>query len=320
MTKLLVVGSVAYDWVETAHGKVEMALGGSATFFSLTSALFAQTHVVAVVGEDFRPGDLERMRRRGVDVTGIERVPGQTFRWGGKYSTHFETRTTLFTELNVFAAFQPKIGAQAANAECVFLANIHPGLQLSVLDQCRRPRFVAMDTMNFWISGEREALARVLGRVDCVFVNDEEAFALSGVGNLAKAAALIQAMGPQTVVIKRGEHGAVLFHAGTAQVLPAVILDNVVDPTGAGDTFAGGFMGYVASQPTVDHRTLQAAMVVGTLTASHAVQAFSVDGVEALTLEQLVTRQAQMCSGLLPTDVAWPIVGRGASVAATGIA
>lgn len=301
--KLLVVGSVAYDSVETAHGKVDRALGGSATFFSIASSLFAPTGVVAVVGEDFRPADLARMERRGVDISGIEVAPGHTFRWGGVYSQHFETRTTLFTELNVFAEFKPKLSPKHASAQLVFLANIHPELQLQVLDQCTAPRFVALDTMNFWIAGERAALERVLTRVDALFLNDEEAFALSGEGNMQKAARRIHAMGPRTVVIKRGEHGAVLVHEGRSLVLPAVLLDHVVDPTGAGDTFAGGFMGFLACQGRIDATALQGAMVAGTLAASFAVQDFSVDGIERATLADLATRHEYMRSCLLSVDL-----------------
>lgn len=302
---LLVVGSVAYDSVETAHGKVDRALGGSATFFSMTSALWTPTHVVAVVGEDFRDSDLERMRQRGVDVTGVDRVPGETFRWGGVYSQHFETRTTLFTELNVFAGFKPVIPASQRAADFVFLANIHPALQLSVLDQIAAPRFVAMDTMNFWISGEREALLKVLARVDALFLNDEEAFALSGTGNLVQAAHVIRQMGPQTLVIKRGEHGAVLIHNGQAELLPALMLEQVIDPTGAGDTFAGGFMGYLATRPVVDHDALRGAMVAGTTAASCAVEAFSVEGVERMSLDTLQTRASRLRAGVLTPVAGW---------------
>ena len=186
--RLLVVGSVAYDSVETAYGKVDRALGGSATFFAMASSLLAPTHVVAVVGEDFRPSDMERLKKRGVDTSGIEIVPGETFRWGGVYSKHFETRATLFTELNVFLDFKPKVPEQHRSAELVCWANIHPARQYDVLDQVQKPKFVALDTMNFWISGEREALLKVLPRIDALFLNDEEAYALSGVGNLLLAA------------------------------------------------------------------------------------------------------------------------------------
>jgi len=294
---LLVVGSVAYDSVETAAGKVERALGGSATFFSMASAMLAPSYVVAVVGADFRSSDLDRMRRRGIDVAGIQSVPGETFRWGGRYSTHFETRETLFTELNVFSDFAPQIPATHTSADLVFLANIHPALQLDVLRQMRRPRFVAMDTMGFWIAGEREKLLEVLLQVDALFLNDEEAYQLSGTGNLLQAARRIREMGPQTLVIKRGEFGAVLFHGGKALTVPAVMLERVVDPTGAGDTFAGGFMGYLACQPQVDATALQGAMVTGTLLASFCCEDFSVDALERADLEAFLARHDQFRSG-----------------------
>lgn len=301
--KLLVVGSVAYDSVETVHGKVDRALGGSATFFSIASSLFAPTSVIAVVGEDFRRGDLDRLDRRGIDISGIQIANGHTFRWGGVYSKHFETRQTLFTELNVFAEFKPHLPPAHAAAELVFLANIHPELQYNVLDQCKGPRFVAMDTMNFWISGERAALERVLKRVDALFLNDEEAFALADAGNVLEAARRIHAMGPRTLVIKRGEHGAVLVHEGRALMVPAVMLDRVVDPTGAGDTFAGGFMGYLACQGRVDALALQGAMVAGTVAASFAVQDFSVDGIERVDLDDLSRRHDELRAGLLSAQM-----------------
>jgi len=189
------------------------------------------------------------------------------------------------------------------------LANIHPALQLSVLDQVAAPRFVAMDTMNFWISGEREALLAVLKRVDALFLNDEEAFALSGTGNIMQAAAVIRTMGPQTLVIKRGEHGAVLIHDGVAEILPAMMLDKVIDPTGAGDTFAGGFMGFLAIQPSVTHAALRGAMVAGTVAASCAVEAFSVDGVESMQLAELEKRAARLRAGILTPASGWQARG-----------
>lgn len=320
---LLVVGSVAYDSVETAAGKVDRALGGSATFFAMTSALFAPTHVVAVVGEDFLASDLARLARRGVDISGIEQVPGETFRWGGKYSQYFETRTTLFTELNVFSAFQPKLPENQRHAQFVFLANIHPVLQLDVLQQMHRPRFVAMDTMGFWIAGERERLLAVLKRVDALFLNDEEAYALAECGNLLQAARIIAGMGPKTLVIKRGEFGAVLFHAGQALHMPAVMLDRVCDPTGAGDTFAGGFMGYLACQPSVDLQCLQGAMVTGTLAASVCCEDFSVLALERADLNTLISRHAQLQRGAISLHVDLAAVHHASTarlVAATNIA
>lgn len=292
--RLLVVGSVAYDSVETAYGKVDRALGGSATFFAMASSLLVPTHVVAVVGEDFRASDFARLERRGVDISGIQVVKGETFRWGGVYAKHFETRTTLFTELNVFSDFKPHLPPQHRSAELVFLANIHPALQGEVLDQVQRPRFVALDTMNFWISGERATLQQVLTRIDALFLNDEEAYALSGIGNLLLAARAIQSMGPRTVIIKRGEHGAVLFHGDTIRHTPALLLDTVRDPTGAGDTFAGGFMGYLATQPHIDATALEGAMVMGTLAASVSVEDFSVDALERADLQAILARQATL--------------------------
>ncbi|MFZ4579322.1 MAG: PfkB family carbohydrate kinase [Myxococcota bacterium] len=300
---LLVVGSVAYDSVETSADKVVEVLGGSATFFSMASSLFAPTYVVAVIGEDFRESELDRLRRRGVDVRGIERVPGATFRWGGRYSPYFTTRDTLFTELNVFSDFQPKIPAEQTGAELVFLANIHPALQLDVLNQMKGPRFVALDTMGFWITGEREKLLTVLKRIDALFLNDEEAFALSECGNLVTAARRIQAMGPKILVVKRGEFGSVLFYDGHALAMPAVMLEHVVDPTGAGDTFAGGFMGYLASQPVIDVSALQGAMVTGTVAASFCVEGFSIDALERADLAALAQRHQQLRTSTASLDM-----------------
>lgn len=292
--KVLVVGSMAYDSVETWAGKRERALGGSATYFSLASSLFAPTEVVAVVGDDFAASDLGRLRDRGVGLSGVKQVPGETFRWGGRYSRYFETRETLFTELNVFSSFQPEIPAGLRDAEVVFLANIHPRLQASVLDQMTAPKFVALDTMNFWISGERSHLEEVLGRVDLLMLNDEEAFALSGSGNLLQAAAAIRAKGPKAVVIKRGEHGAWLFTDEYTGLVPAVPLPEVIDPTGAGDTFAGGFIGYLARSGDFGLKKLKEAMVSGTLAASYCVQAFSVDRIESVDLSDLADRHEQL--------------------------
>lgn len=263
------------------------------------------------------------MARRGVDISGIEQVPGETFRWGGKYSQYFETRTTLFTELNVFSAFQPKLPENQRHAQFVFLANIHPVLQLDVLQQMHRPRFVAMDTMGFWIAGERERLLAVLKRVDALFLNDEEAYALAECGNLLQAARIIAGMGPKTLVIKRGEFGAVLFHAGQALHMPAVMLDRVCDPTGAGDTFAGGFMGYLACQPSVDLQCLQGAMVTGTLAASVCCEDFSVLALERADLNTLISRHAQLQRGAISLHVDLAAVHHASTarlVAATNIA
>ncbi len=292
--KVLVVGSMAYDSVETWAGKADRALGGSATYFSLASSLFTPTEVVAVVGEDFRDSDLERLRAHDVGLTGVQQVAGETFRWGGRYSRYFETRETLFTELNVFSSFDPEVPAELRDAEVVFLANIHPRLQLSVLEQVTAPKFVALDTMNFWISGELNHLKAVLAKVDLLLLNDEEAFGLSGSGNMIQAAAAIRDMGPKAVVIKRGEHGAWLFTEDSAGLVPAVPLPEVIDPTGAGDTFAGGFIGYLARRGRFDTESMREAMVSGTLAASYCVEDFSVDRLETVTLADLQTRHATL--------------------------
>ncbi len=306
---VLVVGSMAYDSVETWAGKRDRALGGSATFFSMASSHFARTDIVAVVGEDFDPRDLERLRKRGVGLEGVETRPGETFRWGGRYSRYFETRETLFTELNVFASFRPVIPEALRNAEVVFLANIHPRLQGQVLDAMRKPAFVALDTMNFWINGEREPLMAVMPRVDLLLLNDEEAFALSGSGNMLQAAEAIRAMGPRAVVIKRGEHGAWLFTAERSLQVPAVPLREVTDPTGAGDSFAGGFVGWLARRGRFDTDTLAEAMVVGTLVASCTVEDFSVDGLERLTQATLVERHQRIRGVVSDLAVNWQAGG-----------
>lgn len=291
---VLVIGSMAYDSVETSAGKVDRALGGSATFFSIASSLFSRTEIVAVIGDDFADKDLERLRTKNVGLSGVEQVAGQTFRWGGRYSEHFETRETLFTELNVFSDFDPIVPESLRKPDVLFLANIHPSLQIKVLDQVERPRLVAMDTMNFWIAGERELLETALRRIDLLMINDEEAFELSGIGNLMLAAQQILTMGPKALVIKRGEHGSWLFDADGVTLIPAVPLAEVIDPTGAGDSFAGGFAGYLAAAPDADRTTLTEAMVAGTLCASFAVQGFSVDRLESIDRADLVARHEQL--------------------------
>ncbi|MCO4761082.1 MAG: sugar kinase [Myxococcales bacterium] len=292
--KVVVVGSMAYDSVETWAGKRERALGGSATYFSLASSLFAQTDVVAVVGEDFASTDLARLGDKGVGLGGVQQVAGETFKWGGRYSRYFETRETLFTELNVFSSFEPDIPSDMRDADVLFLANIHPRLQLNVLDQMTSPKFVALDTMNFWISGERKHLDAVISKVDLLLLNDEEAFALSDSGNMLQAAEAIMAMGPQAVVIKRGEHGAWLFTKDHTGLVPAVPLHEVIDPTGAGDTFAGGFIGYLARAGEFGLESLKQAMVAGTLAASYCVQDFSIDRLEDVSLQDLADRHGKL--------------------------
>ncbi|MEZ4267956.1 MAG: PfkB family carbohydrate kinase [Myxococcota bacterium] len=290
---LLVVGSVAYDSVETPHDRRDDALGGSATFFSIAAALFHKPSLVAVVGDDFKSEDVDTLERAGVDMSGLERsAGGRTFRWGGRYSADMNNRDTLFTELNVFEAFKPKLSATHREASLVFLANIQPTLQLSVLEQVGCPRFVAADTMNLWIGGARPALLEVLSHVDALFVNDSEALELTGALTMVAAAAEIRAMGPELVIIKRGEHGALVFNGDDIFYVPAYPLEQVIDPTGAGDTFAGGFMGYLAETGDFTPENVRRAAVVGSLMASFCVEGFSVEGIARLTLDDVRRRYA----------------------------
>jgi sugar/nucleoside kinase (ribokinase family) len=290
---LLVVGSVAYDSVETPHDRREDALGGSATFFSIAAALFHKPSLVAVVGEDFKDRDVQILEKAGVDLSGLERAAeGRTFRWGGRYSADMNHRDTLVTELNVFEAFKPKLSVAHRQASLVFLANIQPTLQLSVLEQVGCPRFVAADTMNLWIGAARPALLEVLSHVDALFVNDSEALELTGALTMVAAAAEIRAMGPELVIIKRGEHGALVFNADDIFYVPAYPLEQVNDPTGAGDTFAGGFMGYLAETKDFTPENVRRAAVVGSLMASFCVEGFSVEGLARVTLDDVRRRYA----------------------------
>lgn len=276
---IVVVGSVAYDSVETPRGSRDDQLGGSATFFSIAaSKLGATAGVVAVVGEDFKAEDRELLERHEVDLTGMTVAKGgKTFRWGGRYHENMNDRDTLYTHLNVFQDFNPELPETYKTCGLVFLGNIHPSLQSSVLDQVETPSFVAMDTMNLWIDTSREALVDVLHRVDCLFLNDEEAKLLTGEETVSRAAHAIQEMGPDTVVIKRGEHGAILFSREDIFYTPAYPLEYVTDPTGAGDSFAGGFVGYLARTGDFTPTNMRRAMVVGSLIASFSVEGFSVD-------------------------------------------
>ena len=292
-TQLLVVGSVALDSVEAPAGKRDDVLGGSASFFSVAASYFARPSLVAVVGADFPEAHVELLRHRGVDLAGLERVPGRSFRWAGRYSTDLNHRTTLDTQLNVFADFQPKLAAAQRDARYLFLANIHPSLQLDVLQQVDRPRLVAMDTMNLWIQSTPAELRAVLARVDLLVINDEEARMLAGTSashNLTRAARAILAMGPKTVIIKRGDSGALLFHDSGVFAAPALPIDEVVDPTGAGDCFAGGFMGYLAFADDLSPRAVRRAMIYGSVMASLSIEAFSLDRLRDLTRDEIDAR------------------------------
>lgn len=287
---VVVVGSVAYDSVETPFGKHDDLLGGSATFFSISASVFTSPALVAVVGDDFRDEDVELLRQRGVGLEGLTRAAGRTFRWGGRYHANMNARDTLFTELNVFESFQPELPRSYREAPYVFLGNIHPSLQLSVLEQVESPRFVAADTMNLWIDITRDELVQMLGRIDALFLNDEEAQQLTGAYTMPRAARAIMEMGPKVVVIKRGEHGALLFGPDDTFYAPAFPLDDVVDPTGAGDCYAGGFMGYLAATDDISPENLRRAAVVGSLVASFSVQGFSVERLLGVDLGQVRER------------------------------
>jgi sugar/nucleoside kinase (ribokinase family) len=287
---LLVVGSVALDSVETPFGIKEEVLGGSATFFSTAASFFNPVQLVAVVGEDFPEAHVEFLRSRHVDLTGLVREKGRTFRWKGKYGWQLNEAQTLDTQLNVFQSFSPKLPEAYRNTPYVFLGNIHPQLQGQVLDQVKAPRLVAADTMNLWIQNTRAELLQTLKRVNLLFVNDGEARQLTGEHNVVKAARAILAMGPSTVVIKRGEYGALLFEKEHVFACPAFPLEDVFDPTGAGDTFAGGFMGTLATAARIDRDVLCRAMVMGSVMASFTVERFSLDRLRDLQLPELYAR------------------------------
>ena len=259
---LLVVGSIAYDTIETPTTKVEDSLGGSALYFSAAASLFSPVNVVGVVGSDFDASKISFLKKRGVNLDGLYMESGKTFRWGGRYFDDMNRRETLFTYLNVFERFQPVIPEHYKKSEFVFLANIDPELQLDVLNQINNPKLIVLDTMNFWISGKRKELEEVLKVVDIIVLNDEEAKELTGEMGLIKATKAIPAMGPKSVIVKKGEHGAMLYHENEFFFVPAFPLDSVVDPTGAGDSFAGGFMGYLAKTGQIDQATLKKAMVM----------------------------------------------------------
>jgi sugar/nucleoside kinase (ribokinase family) len=287
---LLVVGSVGLDSVETASDRRVEALGGAAAYFSVAASFLSPVRLTAVVGTDFPEPHVAFLRGHAIDLAGLERAEGRTFRWAGRYSPDFNQRTTLDTQLNVFQTFRPKLPAEWQDSPFVFLANIDPELQLDVLNQVARPRFVACDTMNFWIEGKREALERLLRRVDLLLLNDEEARQLSGRANLPAAARAIRGLGPRAVVIKRGDAGALLFHEGGVFSAPAFPIETVVDPTGAGDSFAGGFMGWLARAGGTEPADIRTAMILGSVLASYSVEDFSLDRFRTLDMTAIRER------------------------------
>ncbi len=292
MHPILTVGSVAFDSLKTPFGERSRIVGGAATYFSVAASFFTDVRLVAVVGEDFGETEMEVFGGRRVDLAGLQRVPGETFRWKGEYSYDLNSRETIYTHLNVFESFQPTLPEAYRPTPFVFLANIHPALQLDVLDQVESPRFVASDTMNFWIEGTPDELRKVLARVDALVINDEEARQLSGEANLVKAARAIQAMGPRLLIIKRGEYGVLVTREEGFFAAPAMPLEEVADPTGAGDTFAGGFMGYLAAAGEMSEAVVTRAIIAGSVLASFAVEDFGLDRLLRLTPEELQARFA----------------------------
>jgi sugar/nucleoside kinase (ribokinase family) len=297
---LIVVGSVAYDGVETPHGKVDRILGGAATYSALAASYFTPVKVVAVVGDDFEQADTDLLLSRGIDLTGMERVPGgKTFFWAGVYSADMNDRTTLRTDLNVFADFNPRLPASYRSEPYLFLGNIQPALQQSVRAQMNDVKLTGGDTMNYWIKDFRGELLATLKQWDFLLINDSEARQLSGEHNLRAAAAGVEAMGPRTLVIKRGEYGAILFHGDRHFIAPGYLLESVFDPTGAGDSFAGGFIGYLAGrgldvaagQP--DFAELRRAVIYGSVMGSFCCEQFGPDRFRTLTREEIDARYAE---------------------------
>jgi sugar/nucleoside kinase (ribokinase family) len=294
---MVIVGSVAYDGVETPHGKVDRMLGGAATYIALSASFFTSPKIVAVVGDDFATEDTELLESKGIDLAGLERVPGKCFFWAGKYSPDMNDRETLTTDLNVFADFDPKLPASYKSAPYLLLGNIQPELQRGVKAQMNGSlRLVGGDTMNYWIASFREDLLKTIAEWDFLLINDSEARMLSGETNLKKAAAKILEMGPTTLVIKRGEYGAILWRNEGHFMVPGYLLEDVFDPTGAGDCFAGGFMGYLAGQNIdlksehIDHNEIRKAVIYGSVMGSFCCEKFGVDRFRTLTRQEIDAR------------------------------
>jgi len=290
VAELLVVGTLALDNVRTPFGAVADALGGSATFFAYAASFFTDVRLVAVVGRDFPKEHLDLLAARRVDLHGVQVTDGETFRWTGEYGYDLNEARTLDTRLGVLAEFRPDLPAAFRRTPFVFLANVDPEIQVDVLRQMERPRLAALDTMNFWIKGKPEALRRVLAQVDALLINDTEARMLAGEPNLVKAARTILGWGPRTVVVKRGEYGALMASEGRFFFVPAYPLESVFDPTGAGDTFAGAFMGVLARAGTVDERTLRRAVIYGSVVASFTVEDFSLNRLRRLSVDEIDDR------------------------------
>ncbi len=291
--KLLVVGSVAFDAIETPFGKTDKILGGAATYITLASSVLkVPSGIVSVVGGDFPEADLNMLADRGVNIEGIEVVKdGKTFFWSGKYHNDLNSRDTLVTEVNVLENFDPKIPESMQDADILLLGNLHPGVQLSVLEKMNsRPKLVILDTMNFWMDSAWDILMQMIAKTDVITINDEEARQLSGEYSLVKAAKKIHQLGPKYVIIKKGEHGALLFHDGKIFAIPALPLEDVFDPTGAGDTFAGGFASYLAKKEEFDFETMKSALIVGSAMASFTVEKFGTEKLQEITEADMIAR------------------------------
>lgn len=297
---LLVVGSIAYDTIETDHRRMDHVLGGSASYFATCASFFTRPRLVGVVGTDFDPQHVEFYRSRGIDTAGLEVQEGRTFRWHGRYKGDMSSATTVAVELNVFGNFRPKIPAAFVDSQFVFLANGGPRTQLAVLDQVVSPTFVVADTMNLWIETERAALLDLLRRVDCLLLNNHEAVQLTGQPNLITAGRRILEMGPQVLIVKKAEHGAFLMSRDEFYAIPAFPLTCVQDPTGAGDSFAGGLMGYLAQNGSASFAHLKRGLLYGTITASFAIEDFSLDRLKRLTRRELDLRYQDFVRMITP--------------------
>jgi len=287
---ILVVGSIAYDSVRTPFGEVTEVLGGSASYFAVAASYFSPVRLVAAVGEDFKPEDHEVLRARGIDLQGLAREKGRTFRWSGEYGYNLNEARTLATHLNVFEHFRPRLPEAYRDADYVFLANIDPDLQHDILSQVKKPRLVALDTMNYWIENKPEALRRALAGVNLLIINDAEARQLTGEVTLVRAAARVFGWGPSTLVVKRGEYGVLMFTPHSRFAAPAYPLETIVDPTGAGDSFAGGFMGYLSGSGDLGDSAIRQAIVMGSVMASFNVEKFSLERLRTLSRSEIDDR------------------------------
>ncbi|MGB2087894.1 MAG: PfkB family carbohydrate kinase [Psychroflexus salarius] len=298
MSKLLIVGTVAFDAIETPFGKTDKILGGAATYIGLSAANFkAKSAIVSVVGDDFPQEHINLLQRNNINLEGLEVVNGgDTFFWSGRYHNDMNTRDTLDTQLNVLADFQPVVPDDFKNADIVMLGNLHPAVQLSVINQVKKPKLIVLDTMNFWMDTTLDLLKEVIGKVDVITINDEEARQLSGEYSLVKAARIISEMGPKYVVIKKGEHGALLFHGNEMFFAPALPLEEVFDPTGAGDTFAGGFTGYLAETKDTSFENMKNAIIYGSNLASFCVEKFGTEKMQELDIKAVNDRLKQFKS------------------------